>query len=264
MASDTQQKQQRNRLLTYGNGLAAALVVLAIAILLTTTSLRFTINLPRLYEYGFDEYNISQRTGIEDPELIRIGGEIRDYFNSGNEFIDIRAAIYGEEQHLFKQREIDHMKDVKGLVQGVYMWQWITLGFVVAYGIAYLVTMRWSALPVLAKRLLWGGGFTLAAIAILGLASLVGFDTVFLKFHQIGFSNDFWQLDPRIHNLIAMFPQSFFLDATLFIALLTIIKALLLMAIGGGYLLWRRRTLSKERSDAEQPESTLESQASVP
>ena len=91
----------------------------------------------------------------------------------------------------------------------------------------------------------------MAAIAVLGLASLIGFDTLFLKFHQIGFSNDFWQLDPRIHNLIAMFPQGFFLDATLFIAFLTMVKALLLMAIGGGYLLWRRRALSRERNGAE-------------
>ncbi len=237
---------QRNRLLSYANVVATVLVVPAIAILLTTTSLRFTINLPRLYEYGFEEYDISRRTGIEDPELIRIGGEIRDYFNSDEELIDIRAIIYGEERPLFTQREIIHMRDVKGLVQGVYTVQWITFGFVVAYGMTCLAVLRLSASAMLAKRLLWGGGFTLAAIAVLGLASLIGFDAVFLKFHQIGFSNDFWKLDPRIHNLIAMFPQGFFLDATLFIAFLTMAKAALLMAISGGYLLWRRKTLSNE------------------
>ncbi|MFQ5933161.1 MAG: TIGR01906 family membrane protein [Dehalococcoidia bacterium] len=257
------------RLLRYARTLTAVLVVVAISILLTTTSLRFAINQPRLYEYGFDKYNISQRTGITEAELTRIARHIIDYFNSDEEHIYIRATIFGEETDLFKPREedareIDHMRDVKGLVQGVYMWQWITLGFVLAYGFAYWLWMRRGALPLLAKTLVWGGVFTIASIAIIGLASLVGFDAVFLKFHQIGFSNDFWQLDPQVHNLIAMFPQDFFLDATLFVALMTIAEALLLIAVGGGYLWWRHRGRERARRKAEEGASLVGSQASLP
>ncbi|MFQ5875916.1 MAG: TIGR01906 family membrane protein, partial [Dehalococcoidia bacterium] len=251
--------QRRQRLLGYARTLAGVLAVLAIPVLLTTGSLRFAINQPRLYEYGFDKYNISQRTGIAEAELIRIAGEIIYYFNSGEEHIDIRATIYGEETDLFTQREIVHMRDVKGLVQGVYLWQWVTFGYVMAYVIAYALWLKRAALPLLAKRAILGGGLTLFSIMVIGLASLVGFDALFLKFHQIGFSNDFWQLDPRIHNLIAMFPQGFFQDATIFVALLTIGKALLLVALAAGYLLWMRRGRQRARKTPEEGASLPES-----
>ncbi|MEE9199506.1 MAG: TIGR01906 family membrane protein [Dehalococcoidia bacterium] len=243
---------------------AGLLVIVAIPLLLTTTSLRFAINQPRLYEYGFDKYNISERVGIDRDELTSIAGEIRDYFNSDQEFIDIRATIFGQEKDLFTRREIVHMRDVKGLVQGVYLLQWITLGYVLAYGIVYLLWLGRAALPLLARRLLWGGGLTLGVLVVLGLASLVGFDSLFLKFHQLGFSNDFWRLDPRVHNLIAMFPQDFFLVATLLVAVLTIGQALLLVAVAGGYLWRRRRGRVRRRGEVEEEATLLESTASLP
>ena len=263
-ASPAVPTQFRYRLLSYGSRLAGLVVVLAIPVLLTTSSLRFTINQPHLYEYGFDKYSISDRVGIEGEELTRIAGEIRDYFNSDEGFIDPRAIIYGEERQLFTQREIIHMKDVKGLVQGVYLWQWITLGYVLGYIIFNGVWLRRVALPLLAKKLLWGGILTLSLLAVLGLALLVGFDALFLEFHELVFSNDLWQLDPRIHNLIAMFPQGFFLDATILAVLLTIGEALLLIATPTGYLIWRRRGQERARKTSAGKAPLFESQASLP
>ena len=244
--------------------LGSILAVLAILVLLTTSSLRFAINAGALYEYDFDQYDISLRTGIPRPELTRIGAEIRDYFNNDEVFIDPRATIYGEERQLFTQREIIHMKDVKSLIQKVYLLQWISLGYLLGYAALYAAFRRGAALPLLARRALWGGGGTLAAILAIGLVSLVAFDALFLKFHQLGFSNDFWQLDPRVHNLIAMFPESFFLDATIFVALMTIGQALLLVAVGGGYPWLRRRGRQGDEERAEALTPGLESQATTP
>ena len=39
---------------------------------------------------------------------------------------------------------------------------------------------------------------------------MVGFDTLFLKFHQLSFSNDLWQLNERDY-LLLLFPQDFLL-----------------------------------------------------
>ena len=105
----------RTRALHYSLRFATALAIIAIPVLLVTSSLRFAINAGGLYEYDFNRYDISLRTGIPDPELSRIGEEIRDYFNDDSELIDIDAAIYGDVQPLFTEREIIHMKDVKGL-----------------------------------------------------------------------------------------------------------------------------------------------------
>ena len=80
---------------------------------------------------------------------------------------------------------------------------------------------------------------------LVGLGSLVGFDRLFLAFHLISFSNDLWQLDPSRDYLIAMFPQGFFLDATLLIAFAIIVQSAALVVVPT-YLMKRRRETNLE------------------
>ena len=56
------------------------------------------------------------------------------------------------------------------------------------------------------------------------MASIIDFTWVFTQFHLLSFANDLWQLDPFRHYLLLLFPERFFLEATLFIALLTVIE----------------------------------------
>ena len=74
-----------------------------------------------------------------------------------------------------------------------------------------------------------------------GLFALVGFDTLFLKFHQLSFANDFWQLDPRTDFLVILFPQDFWFDATMWAALRAIAATLIISALSGGYLVYLRK-----------------------
>ena len=48
---------------------------------------------------------------------------------------------------------------------------------------------------------------------------------------RLGCGNDNWMLDPRIHNLIAMFPGPFWLASTLALALLIIGQALVVLLL---------------------------------
>ena len=238
-----------NRAIQIALRVAVALAIVAIPILLVTSSLRFAINAGGLYEYGFDQYNISLRTGIDRGELSRIGEEIRDYFNDDTELIDIDAVIYGELVPLFTEREIIHMKDVKGLIRGVYMFQWITLGYLLATVVIYAWLRRKEALAGIVRVGFWGGVLTLLIIGGLGIGSVFGFESLFLAFHQLSFANDFWRLNPRIHNLIAMFPEPFFRDATLFVALMAIGQALLLVSVGLGWRMSRRFALERDEGN---------------
>ena len=86
---------------------------------------------------------------------------------------------------------------------------------------------------------------TLGLLAVFGLFAIVGFDSLFLKFHQLSFSNDFWQLDPRTDYLIIMFPLGFWFDATMRVAATTVISAITLSGVSGGYLFYRRWAMSK-------------------
>ncbi len=209
---------------------AAGLFVAAVPVFLIATNTRLVINAPFLYSYGFDAYDVPGRTGIGMDELLGAGKQIRDYFNNDEEFLDVRVVQGGVLRSLYTEREVLHMKDVKGLVRGVYAVQWLTGLYLAAYAVVGLYLGRRAFLPRLMRRLAWGGWVTLGLAALAGIGTLVGFDRLFLAFHLVSFSNDLWQLDPRRHYLIAMFPQGFFFDATMWIAGATIIEAALLAA----------------------------------
>ena len=63
--------------------LACALFVFIVPILLISSSVLLVINAPLIYSYGFERYEIDERTGIEYNELINAAGQIVEYFNNG-------------------------------------------------------------------------------------------------------------------------------------------------------------------------------------
>ena len=67
--------------------LAITVAVLSVPVLLITTNVRWVINAPVLYSYGFDRYDIPARTGIERSELLSAARQIRDYFNDDEDFL---------------------------------------------------------------------------------------------------------------------------------------------------------------------------------
>lgn len=210
------------------SAVAVGLFIALAPLLLIASSVRLAVNLPALYSYGFDRYRIAEYTGIERAELIAAGATIRDYFNNDEEDLIIRVFVRGVlTESLYNAREIHHMRDVKALVRGVYAAQVLSALYMAAFAAVGFGLRRKRFLPTLGRCVSWGGALTLALVGAVGVGALVGFDRLFLLFHLISFSNDFWQLDPRRDYLIAMFPQGFFFDATMLIAALTILGAAL-------------------------------------
>ena len=227
--------------------LAVGLFVAAVPVFLIASNVRFVINAPLLYSYGFAEYDIPSVTGIERGELLSAGQQIRDYFNNEEEFLVVSVLWRGVRVHsLYNAREVLHMRDVKGLVKGVYRVQEVTAGYIAAFAAIGLVVWRRRFLRRLARYATFGGVATLGLVALVGLASLVGFDRLFLAFHLVSFSNDLWQLDPRKDYLIAMFPQGFFFDATLWIAGSTVVEAALLAVLLPALRRWARVRRSRK------------------
>jgi integral membrane protein (TIGR01906 family) len=216
------------------------LFMLCLPVLLLTASISLTVNSLWLYKYGFNEYDISQSTGLAEEELDKAARGLISYFNSGEEHISLTVVKNGQPFELFNQREIVHLKDVKGLI---WLDYWVLLGTFV-YALGYAVgSFFWSKRQYwrrLARGVVGGSGITLALMLALGLGTLLGFDQLFLQFHLLSFANDFWLLDPTRDYLIMLFPQGFWYDATLFCTLATVGMAAILGGVGGGYLILTR------------------------
>lgn len=194
--------------------------------LLLTTDLRFAANDIRLYQYGFNKYQVSAATGLDNAELVDAADRMITYFNSDEEFF---------ETDLFNQRELAHLKDVKGLIQLAFYLQLASLAYIAVYVVINFALRRGAFWPSLAKYVIWGSGTTIALLAVFGLWAVIDFDSLFLLFHLVGFSNDLWQLYPG-DNMLLMFPQGFFNDAALFVAAAAIGEAIIIGGISWGFL----------------------------
>jgi integral membrane protein (TIGR01906 family) len=222
--------------------LAIVLFILAVPVFLVTSNVRMAFDSLSLYRYGFEQYNVVSATGLDMGQLMAVAEEIRDYFGSSQELLDVRVVIGGEMRDLFGEGEILHMLDVKGLVQGVFRLQEVTGAYIVGYlGIVLLATRGRSA-HTMAGRVIWGSLLTVGLLGFGGLASLVGFDQLFDQFHVLSFASGTWTFDPRYNYLTRLFTEGFFMQATLFIAVSSVVQAAL-MALA----LWAVRKLVLSR-----------------
>ncbi len=175
-----------------------------------------------LYTYNWWRNGIPERTGLPVSELDSAADQIKDYFANDAERLDVRVNTSRGEVSLFYEREILHMIDVKDLmryVAAVSIWTGIALAICAVAGL----TIRHRELfASLSRWLRWCAlvwGILIAAIVVV---AIIDFTWIFTQFHLLSFANDLWQLDPFRHYLLLLFPERFFLEATLFIALLTV------------------------------------------
>ncbi|MDA0263303.1 MAG: TIGR01906 family membrane protein [Chloroflexi bacterium] len=221
--------------------LAWALFIIAVPMFLVTGSVTWAFNSPGLYNNGFEKYSISRVSGITDPDLRQVGADLRSFFNSrDNEPLSVQTRIFGREQELFNDREVAHMKDVRQLVRGVYVLLLVSGAYLAAMIAAGFIRQRRRFVEPLARQALRGGGLTLVLLLAFGVVALTGFDSAFLLFHKLSFANNFWQLDPRTDYLVLIFPQDFWFDTTLWVAVRAIGGALALTVSGSAYLVYRR------------------------
>jgi len=217
------------------NNLAVVIFVLAIPTFLVTSNVRLAFDSLSLYRYGFERYDVVQTTGLDIGQLMVVAQDIRDYFYSSQDLLDVKIYIGLEQRNLFNQGEILHMKDVKKLVMLVHRVQELTMVYMAFYvALALLITKGRSA-DVVLGRVMKGSLVTVAIFVLAGLASLVGFDQIFNQFHVISFTSGTYTFDPRYNYLTRLFTEGFFMQATLFIAISVVVQAALLALIAWAF-----------------------------
>ena len=144
--------------------------ILCLPLLLLTGSVGAVANSLWLYKSGFEKYDVGQTTGLAESELEVAARGLISYFNSGDEFISLTVIKDGEPFELFNEREVIHLKDVKGLIQLDYRVAVGTLVYVLAFAGASLFWRRGSYRRQRARGVAAGSSITL--VSILGLVLL--------------------------------------------------------------------------------------------
>jgi len=218
--------------LRLGRTLAEVALAVALFTLPVAFSVRYATTSASWWERGFERYDATGRTGLSQAEVLRVAKETRDYLTNDEERLDVDVA--GEP--FYTEREVLHMIDVKRLMARTFDAGWAALGFIIAFVAVIVWRRRREAPTALARSTLSACGVVALLVVALGIIGISGFDSAFRQFHLLFFTNDLWQLDPRRDYLLIMFPQGFWFDATIRVALTTIAGAVLLVAISSGYL----------------------------
>ena len=177
-----------------------------------------------LYNYNWWRNGVPERTGLPVEELDSAADQIKDYFHNDVERLDVRVNTSRGEISLFDEREVLHMIDVKMLfryVSDVAVWTGLILTLCAVIG---LLIRRSQFFASMSRWLRWCALVWGVVIAVVVVIAIIDFTWIFTQFHLISFTNDLWQLDPFRHYLLLLFPERFFLEATLFIAILTVIQ----------------------------------------
>ena len=222
------------------------LFIICLPLLLLTSTIHFGVSNRHIYEYGFNKYEISQVTGLNETQLSQVAKRLVNYFNSKAATPQIEVINkYGEEIR-FHDYELIHLQDVKGLFQLNHRVQAASLAYVIIYVLLPSLTvilrersnrrislrtgfLLWKKghWQVLVKGISRGCALTLIFIAILGIASVFGFEQLFIRFHYLAFTNPYWMLDPSKDYLIMLFPEGFWQDIAMFGGISIALEALL-------------------------------------
>ena len=209
--------------------------VLLLPLLIIGTSLRGLVTDRDFMLRGFRDNQVAHTTGLDDTQLERIADAFVAYFQGPPGQIQMQVTAFGQPRQLFNDKEVTHMEDVQALIQWFLRMQ-LVAGAVVGLRVVLAVAVDRGGLS-LGRELLWSAGVMVGLVVLVGVLSLLDFEALWTRFHQVAFRNDLWQLDPRSDYLIMLFPEPFWFTATLRMATTVALQTVLIAVIGAGLLL---------------------------
>ncbi len=178
------------------------IAVFCIGILLTMLILSVFCSL-LINSRSYADFIFKRIAFVETEESLAVHDAIQDYLNIGTPL----------SSNLFTEREIHHMRDVWSLVQLLRRGTAVLCGTLCIIVVFLAPTCKEWALYV--QRALF---FISSCVVIVGGMCYFFFDSLFITFHRILFTNDLWLLDPAQHALIRAYPPEFFFTFCLYAA----------------------------------------------
>lgn len=195
------------------SGIACVLLVIA---LLLACVFAFAFDAD-FYKDEYAKLGSAQYVGVSEEDLFGATDTLLDYLEGGRDNLDYKTE-QGDE--FFNQKEKLHMADVKNLYNmalGI-AWSFFLVGAALL-AVIFAKKRKNAVLPVL-KGYNTAGAIVLGFFAFVAVYAAVDFNTFWVNFHLMFFTNDLWMLDPATDRLIRMYETQFFFDLVFYILVL--------------------------------------------
>jgi len=148
-------------------------------------------------------------------------GDLR--FPAGQQAPEPSCQYMTDCSHLYNDRELEHMLDVKNVVRGAIVVLEVSFAVLLVLAV-WAWRGRWQAAYLLGLQR--GGILVLVFLGLIILSVLVAFDYIFVIFHEIFFKAGTWTF-LYSDTLIRLFPERFWQDTFLMVGGLSIAIGLL-------------------------------------
>lgn len=189
-------------------GLLSAVFTLAVSLTLLAASVYLLGTNDALMCRLMERHAPPEATGLPAAEYPGVVQMTTGYLRDETAHFQYTYAIGSAACRAFNEKEQRHMADVQGLFRLARR--------VLVYGSIALLSLLAIALKLGGRGLLRdirNGLIVILALAgIIAIWAAADFDSLFILFHQIAFTNDLWWLDPRTDLLIRLMPTDFFVS----------------------------------------------------
>ncbi len=216
------------------------LIVLALPVVIILLSARVMVNTwyPR-FEYAKPDFP-PDSYGFTPAERLEFGVICIDFLNASEppeEAIRmlVELRLPGTDQSLFNLYELNHMIDVKRLID--ILWRvLLAAGIIVVAGLVGLLARLRTRRDGYAA-LFVGGALTSGLLVVLIALVLLSWRWFFIAFHDVFFAAGTWTFDWS-DSLIRLFPDRFWFDAGVLLVGGALALAIVVMLVG--FVLGRR------------------------
>jgi integral membrane protein (TIGR01906 family) len=203
-----------------GRRLAVAAVAVATALVITGAAIALFFN-PVWVSFAQGRADAAAYTGWTAEQVDTVTRDIvlEVWLGPGS----FEQEVAG--QPVFDERERAHMADVRSVVLSFYAVVLAALLVLLVAGFASRGS-RWFRGAVA----LGAGGLAIGAVAV-GISFAVFFDRAFTLFHQLFFAEGSWTFDPATDRLVQLFPDQFWTETSVAIAIAVLGLAVIVWAV---------------------------------
>ena len=195
------------------------------------------------YQKEYEKYEIQETLPMEMDDIMDVTEKMMSYLRGDREELSVMTTIDGERQDFFNEQDRFHMGEVRDLfIGGLDIRTGSCIAAVLC--LVFLLVTRADIRKIIPRSYQAALGVSAAAAAFIGIASVIDFNAVFVRFHHIFFDNDQWIFDPATDYMIRMLPEGLFYDFVIRIGgiFLGILAVLLVASLIPGYLRKKKKS----------------------